>query len=218
MNEKPTTIIIADDHPIMRKGIREIIVSNKSFNIIAEADDGEKALSLIEEHKPQIAIIDVDMPKMNGFDVAQKIQQRGLSVSVVMLTMYETESMFNRALDYGVMGYVVKASAEQEIVKCLHEIAEGKHFISPSLTDFLMKRKVKSSSPTTTHTGLSSLTKSEHTVLTLIAERKTTNEIAHQLSVSPRTIETHRRNICDKLGISGTNALLAYAIENKQSI
>ncbi len=218
MSEHQITILIADDHSLIRKGLRDIIISDSSFHVIAETDEGGKALQMIEERKPHVAILDVDMPNMSGFDVAMKIQQRGLLVSVVILTMYETESMFNRALDLGVMGYVVKANAENEILQCLREIAKGKHFISPSLTNFLVKRKVKSSSTTTTPSGLSSLTRTEHIVLTLIAEKKTTNEIASQLFVSPRTIETHRRNICDKLGISGTNALLAYAIENKSFI
>lgn len=216
MTVHPVTVLLADDHPILRKGLRDTISADPSFRVVAETNDGAHALRLIEEHSPRIAVLDVDMPGMNGFDVALAVQQRGFPVSVVMLTMYETESMFNRALDIGVMGYVVKASAELDIMKCLGEVAAGKHFISPSLVDFLMRRKTKLSSTSTSQDLRQSLTRTEQLVLSLIAERKTTNEIALQLSVSPRTIETHRRNICDKLGISGANALLMYALENKR--
>jgi len=209
------SILIADDHPLIRKGLKEVIESMPQIKSIYEAGDGESALRLIEEQHPPLAILDVDMPKMNGLDVAKEVHQRQLETDIVILTMYDKESIFNRAFDLGVMGYVLKDAALAEIASCIGNVLNGKYYISPAISDYLLRRTGRQTGGKDKRGGLTALTNTERKVLIMIAKHKTTNEIAEELFVSPRTIETHRHNICSKLNITGTNALLKFAAENK---
>jgi DNA-binding NarL/FixJ family response regulator len=214
MNE--FALLIADDHPLIRKGLREVIESMPQIKTIYEAGDGEAALKIIEQEKPPLAILDVDMPKMNGLDIAKCVQQRDLPTDVIILTMYNKETIFNRAFDLGVMGYILKDSVLAEISTCISNVFDGKYYISPAISDFLIRRTGRQTGGgKEKKLGLTALTLTERKVLALIAKHKTTNEIADELFVSPRTIETHRHNICAKLGIHGTNALLRFAFDNK---
>lgn len=208
------SVLIADDHPLFRKGLKEVIQGLKSVAALHEAGDGKTALQIIEDQSPTLAVLDIDMPGMGGLEVAETIRQRELPTDVIILTMYDKETLFNRALDLGVMGYVLKDGAVGEIVQCIASVLEGKHYISPSLSNFLVRRSGREPGGKEQKLGLSGLTQMERKVLSLIAEHKTTNDIAKHLFISPRTVETHRHNICKKLGIHGTNALLKFAFEN----
>ncbi len=212
------TILIADDHPIFRKGLRQIIESGSGMNVVAEADDGEACYEKARELKPDVIILDVNMPKMDGFEVARKLHDSNLSVEVVFLTMYKDEEMFNEALDLGARGYVLKSSALTDIVDCVRAVSSGQHYISPTLSDFLLNRRNRAASFVRSKPSIGDLTPTELRILRLIAESKTSKEIAAELFISYRTVENHRANICQKLDLHGSNALVKFAIEHKSAL
>ncbi len=218
MNIAPKTysLILADDHPFLRKGLRDFIESDPTFRVLAEAGDGEDALSLIRTMKPDIAVLDIDMPKMNGLEVATAVAREQLSTELIILTMHDKENMLNRALDLGVKGYLLKDSVVTEIRQALKNITEGKHYIAPALSGFLVRRSVDTAPDS--RIGITLLTPMERRVLRLIAESRTTKEIADELVISNRTVDTHRANICNKLDLHGPGSLLRFALENKQAL
>lgn len=213
-----TTILIADDHPLFRKGLKETIEANEKLSIIHESSNGEDALKAIEEQKPHIAILDVDMPGLKGLDVAKAVSKKKLPVGLIILTMYNEKDIFDRAMDLGVMGYVLKESAVDEIIGCIKTVAAGKHFVSPSLSEHLVRRSPRTSHKAEETLGLNDLTQSERKVLGLIAANKSTKEIAEELFISPRTVEHHRSHICSKLKLNTPNALLRFALEHKERL
>lgn len=210
------TVLIADDHPIFRHGLRQIIESDKQLKVIAEAVDGDDALTKIAESHPQVAVLDVEMPRLSGLEVLKSLKEKNLGVPVILLTMYKEGRFFNAALDAGVKGYILKDSAVTEIAAAIRAVAGGENFISPMLSTLLMKRLTRAeSSP---KSDLDSLTVSERRVLKLVAEAKNNQQIADELFISIRTVENHRSNICHKLNLEGKNALLTYALTNKSKI
>lgn len=209
------SIVIADDHPIFRQGLRQMIEMEDGIQVVGEAPDGVAALSIIEASKPDVAVLDINMPNMKGFEVAREIRQRGLSVGIIFLTMYDDERMFNEALNVGALGYLLKDSAISDIADSVRAVASGQHFISPSISRFLINRSSRSATLSEQTPSLKNLTPSELRVLKMISEHKTSKEIAAQLFISYRTVENHRTNICQKLGIHGSNALIKFALEHK---
>jgi len=214
-DNKKITVIIADDHPVLRSGIRTIIDADTSCTIVGEAGNGEDALFLIEEWKPDVALLDITMPRMTGLQVAKIVQERGLSTKLAILTMSADELFFNEALDLGVLGYILKENATIEILNGIKTVADGKHYISPSISGILVKRSQKRQTALNTIPGLADLTPTEIRILKLIAGNKTSKEIASDLYISYKTVENHRSSIAKKLGLSGNNALLRFAIEHK---
>ena len=209
------TVIVADDHPILLKGLCEMIEEECCFEIIGKASDGEQALLLIEKHHPDIAVLDIDMPKLTGLELAEKISGKSTKTKIIFLTMHNKESIFNKAMNIGAYGFLMKDSALVEIIDALFSVASGKRFISKSLTDLLIVRT--SNQPVNNPlTKISALTSTEQKIIKLISQNKSTKEIADELSISKRTVETHRSNICSKLELSGTNSLLKFALENKE--
>jgi DNA-binding NarL/FixJ family response regulator len=209
------TIVLADDHPLLRKGLRETIEDEHEFSVVAETGNGESALSYILQLHPDLAVLDVDMPKMNGLDVAAAVQKNNLSTKVVILTMYNDETFFNKAIDLGVYGYLLKDNAVSEIIEALNQVADGKYYYSPSLSDLFIKRCRKHHQHQSELPGLSALTQMERKILYMVAENIANKDIAEQLFISARTVETHRNNICQKLQLQGTNALLMFALKHK---
>ena len=216
MNESEITILIADDHPIFRKGLRQIIETDADLKIVAEVADGGEALEKIRALKPQVAVLDVDMPKLDGLEVVNRLRDENLSTAVVLLTMYKEVRFFNAALDAGVSGYVLKDSAISEIASAIRAAACGENFISPTLSTLLIKRLNRAEK--TRENPLDLLTVSERRVLKLVSEAKNNKQIAGELFISIRTVENHRSNICAKLALEGKNALLTYALTNKTEI
>jgi DNA-binding NarL/FixJ family response regulator len=209
------TIIVADDHPVLRSGLRHIIEEDPDCLIIGEAGNGEDALAMIEEKKPDVALLDITMPRMSGLQVARIVQERGLATRLAVLTMSADELIFNEAMDLGVLGYVLKENAATEILNSIKTVAEGKYYISPSISGILVKRSQKKQAALDTMPGLANLTPTEMRILKLIAGNKTSKEIANDLYISYKTVENHRTNIARKLGLGGNNALLRFAIEHK---
>ncbi len=216
--DRKIKVLIADDHPIFRKGLRQAIENDKAMLIVAEAGDGLEAFRQIELMKPDVAVLDIEMPVLSGLEVASKVQKARLPVEVVFLTMYKDEDMFNEAMDRGVKGYVLKENTVEDIVNCIKTVSKGKYFLSPNISSLLITRSDRARNLLKKKPQLDDLTPTERKILKLIAENKTSKEIAQILNVSHRTIENHRLNICNKLDIHGSHALLKFALENKSDI
>lgn len=211
MNEE-IRILIADDHPIFRRGLRMVIESDVSLKVVAEVENGAAALKQIQDLEPDVAVLDFNMPVMDGLEVAQEIQAKNLPTIPVFLTMHADEAIFNAAVDADVKGFVVKDSAANDITACIKTVAAGTSFFSSILSHFLLNRRGDQKS------FLENLTAAERRVLRLIAEGKTSREIAEKLFVSPRTVEHHRAHISAKLNLTGKNGLLTFALTRKTEI
>jgi len=211
-------VLIADDHPLFRQGLRQVVEADPRFELIGEAADGNSALQLILTKKPDIAVLDVNMPGLSGLEVARGLQGKRLPTQIVILTMYKEEETFNRAVDFGVKGFVLKENAVQDILSSLVAVAAGEHYLSPSISGYLVRRRGRADELAVKKPGLDDLTKAERRILKLIAEKKTSREIAAELFISPRTVEAHRANICDKLDLRGIHSLLQFALENRPSL
>jgi DNA-binding NarL/FixJ family response regulator len=209
-------IVIADDHPIVRRGLREIIEEAEGLIVLAEAGDGQSALELIRRQKPDVAVLDISMPVINGFAVAREILKENLHVKIIFLTMHEEESLFDEAMTLEVKGYVLKESSMSEIVNCIKAVAAGKHYTSPALTGYLISRGRRAESQE--KAGLKALTPTERRILKLIAQYKTSREIADELFISYNTVETHRRNVCEKLDLHGSHALMKFALAHDSEL
>jgi DNA-binding NarL/FixJ family response regulator len=211
-------IVMADDHPIVRQGLRQMIETDKNLSIVAEAGDGQTALELIEKHQPDVTVLDIDMPKMDGFAVVRELQKRRINVEIVFLTMHSEEEIFQAAMDLGVKGYVLKDSAVTDIVSSIKSVAAQRPFLSPALSALLLNRRRRAEDFEREQPGLHLLTPTEKRVLKLIAEDKTSKEIGEELFISYRTVETHRANISRKLDLRGSLALVKFAVTHKSEL
>jgi len=215
MNQ-PISVLIADDHPVFRKGLRDVIEEDSRFQIVFEAENGETVLNHLDHSLPDILILDIDMPNVGGLDVARIVQKRNLDTRVVILTMYKEEYMFNKAMDVGVRGYVLKDNAVTDILHCLKAVAEGRYCISPTISDYLLRRSGHQTSSGSK--GVDQLTPAERRILSLIADNLTNKQIADKISISYKTVERHRENIARKLDLHGAHSLLKFALENKSNL
>jgi DNA-binding NarL/FixJ family response regulator len=208
-------LLIVDDHPVFRRGLREIIAEDSRFQIVGETSDGATALRLVKECKPDIAVVDIDMPLMNGLETVREFQENEFSVKVIFLTMYKEEDMFNAAMDLGVKAYIVKDDAADEILAALEKVAINEPFISRSMSDVGQRRKNRVKELLLSKPQIEDLTAAERRILKLIAEDHTSKEIADKLQISTKTIENHRQNICHKLQLHGSHSLLKFAFEHR---
>lgn len=215
MDKKKIKIIIADDHPVFRSGLTKIIETDKEIEIIDEAENGEIALDKIIELNPEIALLDIDMPKMTGIQVLKELKKRKIDIKTIFLTVYSDESIFDEAMNIGINGYVLKDSAISDIIDCIKTVAAGKYYITPSLSDFIINRRDKLKRLEENKPALSKLTKTEMNILSLLAEGKTSKQIGEEMFISHKTVDNHRTNISDKLELKGTHSLIKFAIENK---
>jgi len=216
--KREASLLIADDHPIFRRGLREIIEENSKFRIVAEASDGETALRLITELKPDIAVVDIDMPRLNGLKLVKMLAKTNVSIPVIFLTMYKEEDMFNAAIDLGVKAYLLKENASDDIVAALMKVVDGETFVSPSMSDLHKRRSDRVKQLLMSKPQVDDLTPAERRILKLIAEDHTSKEIADFLQISIKTVENHRLNMCNKLNLHGSHSLLKFAFEHKTSL
>ena len=214
----PIRIVIADDHPIVRKGLRQVIEEEPDFQVVAEAGDGETGLELIRKLQPHVAILDLDMPKLNGFEVASEIRRSNLSVEVIFLTIHREVDLLHKAMDVGGSGYIVKQSALVDIVDGIRSVAARRPYVSPSMTPALLQRRARAQALVETTQGLNDLTPSERRILSMIAMGKATSAIAAELFIHERTVESHRASISQKLQLKGANSLLRFALEHKSEL
>ncbi len=208
-------ILIADDHPLFRKGLKHILEETPGGFFVAEAENGAQALAMMKKQFFDIAVFDIDMPLLNGLDAAREIKKLKLDTKIIILTMYKDEHLFNRAVDAGVMGYVLKDNTVAEIKNTVLTVLGGNFYICPAISGYLLNRKHNIAKEKEDQANISTLTDTEKHILKLVSESKTSKEIAGQMYVSVKTIEKHRLNICKKLNIHGTHALIKYAFEHR---
>lgn len=213
---KKINVIIADDHPLFRKGLKQIIENESCFEITGEAGNGEDALEMIGIKKPDIAVLDVSMPGKTGLEIVKTLNKSGNSVKIIFLTMHKEEFLFNEAMDQGVKGYVLKENASEDIIDCLKLVANDDYAISPVISNYLInRRQINNTNCKKNMHGIENLTASEKKILNLISKAKSTKEIAGELGISVKTVEVHRTHISQKLNLQGNLSLVKYALENK---
>lgn len=200
---------------MFRRGLREIIEENSKFQVIGETSDGQTAVRLAVELKPDIAVVDIDMPGLNGLETVREFQKNELPVNVIILTMYKEEDMFNAAMDLGAKAYIVKDNASDEILAALEKVAVGEPFVSQSMSDVGQRRNNRVQELLLGKPQIEDLTAAERRILKLIAADLTSKEIADKLQISTKTIENHRQNICHKLKLRGSHSLLKFAFDHK---
>lgn len=204
-------VLIADDHALFREGVRMILEGTGEVEVVAEASNGEEALKKVEELRPDIAILDIAMPKMNGLQAAKEIGRRMPETKVLVLTMHATDEHFFEALQAGASGYILKEGASADLRAAIQAIQRGQVFIYPSLTRRLVEDYL-SRADGEEHSSYASLTKREQEILQLIAQGHTNQEIADKLVLSVSTVQTHRGHIMEKLNLHSRAQLLQYAV------
>lgn len=206
-------IFIADDHTIIRDGLRRIIEEVHDYKVVGETGDGLQILPLIRKLKPDIILLDISMPNLRGIEAIHKIRKVDKKVKILVLTMHKNEDYVYECFISGAQGYILKDDAATELMFAIESIKRNKTYVSPSFSSDVIKNLVKRSS-TKRGSSFGVLTQREREVLKLIAEGKTSKRAAKLLGISPRTVEHHRLSIMRKLGVSNTARLIRYAIEN----
>jgi two-component system, NarL family, response regulator NreC len=208
-------VLLADDHGLLRKGVRSVILQDPDIVIAGEAGDGSDAVQQTEALSPDVVVMDVAMPLLNGLDAAALITRRDKRVGVILLTMYSDEEYLLRAVSAGVRGYLLKDSAEPDLVRAIKAVAAGKTFFSPAIADMLYDDYLLRLQRSEVQDSYDLLTDREKQVLQLLAEGKTNKEVAVDLSLGVSTIETHRMNLMKKLALRNTAELVLYAVRKK---
>jgi two-component system response regulator NreC len=206
-----TTIVLADDHHIVRQGLRRLLEDEPDFQVVGDTGDGLEALQLVERLQPDVLVVDLAMPGLSGLEVTRQVCQRSPQTRVIILSMYANEAYVLEALKNGAAGYVLKESSGVDLVLAMREALAGRRYLSPPLSEHAIEaylKKVDTGPPDPYET----LTAREREVLHLAAEGHTNNQIAKRLSISPRTVETHRANLMRKLGLNNHAELIRYAL------
>lgn len=212
-------LLIVDDHPIFRKGLVALISDVFKDCTIFEAEDGKQAMEILKTQLCEVSILDIDMPEKSGMDVLDFINQEGIKTKPVILTMHNDELFFNEAFDRGAKGFVLKEDSSLEIIDCLQNVRSGVPFVSSRLKPFLNNRKNFTQRMGEIKEALSSLTKAELSTLKLVADNKSSKEIAELLFVTEKSVENYRSRICRKLNITGgSNTLYKWTITNRELI
>ncbi|NOX19261.1 MAG: response regulator transcription factor [Chlorobi bacterium] len=217
MNEK-INVLIVDDHPLFRKGLKAELSSHANIIIAGEAGDAETTLKMVKEVKPEIIVLDINLPGKNGIEIAKEIKDFDKEIKIIFLTMYNEEDLFNAAFDAGASAYILKENAIEEALTAVTEVYNGGKYICSSMGNYLLGRQKKNAELALKNPGIKELSEKEREILKLIAQGKTSKEIGERLFISYKTVENHRTRICGKLGIKGSFPLLKFAIENKSHI
>ncbi len=207
------TIVIADDHDIIRTGIKNVLRDQPDYNVVAEAVDGEEAVAKVEEHKPNILLLDISMPKISGLDVIEQIHYISPETKILIISVHKAHAYVLKAFEAGVKGYLNKEIAGEELIPALSKITAGELYLTSSVSSYLVERVLKKSAEAKPEETL--LTSREQEILRLVAEGRTAKEIARSLFISPRTVENHKNIILKKAGLHRTSDLIKYAIKHK---
>jgi DNA-binding NarL/FixJ family response regulator len=208
-------ILLADDHSIVRKGLRSILEEDTSLEVVGEASNGREAVELCEALQPHIIVMDVSMPQLNGLEAASQVQKVASGTRVIMLSMYRDETYLLRALTVGARGYLLKDAAEEEILPAVRAVIRGNTYFSPSISETLLDDHVRYLQKRGLQDSYDLLTEREREVLQLLAEGRSNKEVAHVLNVSLSTVETHRTNMMQKLNLHSAAEIVLYAVRKK---
>jgi DNA-binding NarL/FixJ family response regulator len=209
------TVMIADDHGVVRKGLRLLLEQYPELAVIGEAANGREAVTMAAALSPQIVVLDVAMPILNGIEAAEQILKANSKAAIIILTMHADESYLLRALNVGVKGYLLKESAEEDLLLAIKAVANGKPFFSRAINETLLEDYMRMLKQQGLSDTFDLLTAREKEVLQLLAEGKTNKEVAQLLDVSPYTVESHRTNLMQKLGIHNTAEIVLYAVRKR---
>jgi DNA-binding NarL/FixJ family response regulator len=212
---KKIRILLADDHGVVRKGLKFLLESEPGLEVVGEAADGRQAVDLCVELAPDIVVMDIAMPRLNGIDASAQIVKRCPHTNVVILSMHSDEEYLLRTLTAGAKGYLLKDSAEADLVRAVRSVSEGKPFFSPSIAKTLLEDYLRQLQQRGSTDSYDLLTDREKEVLHLLAEGKTNKDIAGLLDLSAYTVETHRTHIMQKLNLHNTAAIVLYAVRKK---
>src|SRR5215469_12422801 len=205
-------ILLADDHQLMRSGIRLMLEREPDLTVVGEAADGREAVALAKTRKPDVVVMDIGMPNLNGIEAAFQMTQEKSDLAVVIVSMHSDESYVLRALKAGARGYLLKDSAEADLIKAVHAVAAGKSFFSPIVSKLLLDDYVRKLKRSGTDDSYDLLTPREREILQLIAEGKSNKDVANLLNLSVYTVESHRSNLMEKLHLRGLPELILYAV------
>jgi DNA-binding NarL/FixJ family response regulator len=208
-------VLLVDDHGLLRKGIRSVLTQDPAITIIGEAGDGSEAARLAEELEPDVVVMDVAMPGLNGLDAAAQITRKSKRIGVIVLTMYSDEEYLIRAVSAGVRGYLLKDSAEPDLIRAVKAVAAGNTFFSSAVADTLIDDYIERLQRSDVRDSYELLTDREKQVLQLLAEGKTNKDVAIILSLGLSTVESHRLNLMKKLNLHNTAELVLYAVRKK---
>ncbi|MBW1795272.1 MAG: response regulator transcription factor [Deltaproteobacteria bacterium] len=206
-------IVIAEDHTILREGLRSLLSSNPDFEIVGEAEDGRDAIRCIEKFKPDLVLMDLSMPKMDGLDAITEIKKQSPDTKVLVLTVHKAEEYVFASLKAGADGYLLKDATHAELTLAIESVLAGKPYISPGISEKLVAGYLEGKKPLKAESSWDSLTQRERQVLKLIAEGYKNKEIAGYLYISVKTVEKHRANLMKKLDLHNASALTAFAME-----
>ncbi len=208
----PITILLADDHSVVRQGLRALLQAEPDFSVVGEASNGLEALRLVEKLNPNVLVVDLTMPNLNGLEVTRQISQRRLKTRVIVLSMHSNEHYITDALKYGAFGYVIKNSPAEQLVGAIRDVAAGLRYLPAPYSESVIDAYIENTKRTEVD-SYEGLTTREREVLQLAAEGHTAAQIATRLFISPRTVEIHRRTMMQKLGVKNQMELLAYAVK-----
>jgi DNA-binding NarL/FixJ family response regulator len=209
---KTTRIVLADDHTVVRKGLRLLLESVPNFQVLADAADGRRCVALVEEHQPDVVVMDIAMPILNGIEAARQISAKSPNVAIVFLSMHSDEAYVIKSLKAGARAYLLKDSAENDLINAVKAVSEGKSFFSPAVSKMLAEDYMRQMQEHGIEDSFDLLTTREREILQLLAEGKSNKEVAGLLNLSLYTVETHRSNIFQKLNLHSTADLILYAV------
>ena len=210
-----TKILIADDHEIVRRGLRALIESQPNWEVVGEAVTGREAVELAKQFTPQVAVLDVSMPEMNGLEATRQILKALPQTEVLILTMHDSEQVVREVLDSGARGYVLKSDAGRDLISAVEALRQRRPFFSSRVSEMLLQNcRGRQQRPGTGDASRSRLTAREREIVQLLAEGKTNKEVAASLNISIKTAETHRTNIMNKLDLHSVTELVRYAVRN----
>jgi two-component system response regulator NreC len=205
-------ILLADDHRLMRGGLRLVIEQHPSFTVVGEADDGRAAVAMADSLSPDVIVMDIGMPNLNGIEAARRITESHPNIAIVMLSMHSDEAYVLRALKAGARAYLLKDSAEEDLIRAIEAVRDGKSFFSPAVSRVLLADYMRKLQRAGVEDSFDLLSGREREVLQLVAEGKSSKDIANLLNLSTYTVETHRSNIMQKLDLKGIPELILYAV------
>jgi DNA-binding NarL/FixJ family response regulator len=208
-------ILIADDHGIVRKGLRLQLEQNSDFEVVGEATDGREAVRMAEELTPDVVIMDIAMPNLNGIQATTQLVKKNPQMGVIMLSMYSDETYLMRTLAAGAKGYLLKDNADVDLNRAVQVVAQGKPFFSPAIADTLLEDYMRQLQQRGLQDSYDLLTEREKEILQLLAEAKSNKDVAAILNLSPNTVETHRTRIMQKLGLHSTAEIVLYAVRKR---